>query len=75
MGAAANIAVMAGPQSNRDNREAAYAEFLASRGQYPRAAEFLDSDRRGEIEHDETDLDERLESHQRATRQPEPAQL
>ena len=66
---------MAGPRLAEQTREAAYAEFLASRGKYPRAASFLDADRRCEIEHDETQLDERLESHQRGTRQPEPAQL
>ena len=55
---------MAGPRLDEQTREAAYAEFLASRGKYPRAASFLDADRRCEIEHDETQLDERLESHQ-----------
>ena len=66
---------MTGPRLDEQTREAAYAEFLKSRGKYPRAASFLDADRRCEIEHDYTQLDERPESHQRATRQPEPTPL
>ena len=65
---------MSGLQLDEQTREAVYAEFLTSRGQYPRAASFLDADRRCEIEHDETQLDERLESKERGRRLPEPAQ-
>ena len=66
---------MTGTRPDEQTREVAYAEFLQSRGKYPRAASFLDADRRREIEHDETQLDERIESHEPGTRQPEPAQL
>ena len=55
---AVSIAVMAGTRPDEQIREVAYAEFLRSRGKYPRAASFLDADRRREFAHDETQLDE-----------------
>ncbi len=66
---------MTGARPDEQTREVAYAEFLKSRGKYTRAASFLDADRRREIEHGETQLDERLESRELGTRQPEPARL
>ncbi len=49
---------MTGAQLDEQTREVAYAEFLRSRGKYPRAASFLDADRRREFAHDETQHDE-----------------
>ena len=66
---------MAGLGHDEQNRDAAYAEFLGSRGKYPRAASFLDADRRGEIEQDESELDGQITGNQQGTRQPEPAKL
>lgn len=64
---------MDGPGHDEPTREVAYAEFLRSRGAYPRAALFLDADRRGEIDQDETELDGEITRHRQGTRQPEPA--
>lgn len=66
---------MDGPGHDEPTREVAYTEFVRSRGRYPRAASFLDADRRGEVDQDETELDGQITEHQEGTRQPEPARL
>lgn len=63
------------PGREENIRRAAYDEFRRSRGTYPRAASFLDADRRSEIEQGETERVGPVSRKQQEARQREPARL